>query len=318
MLLSRQGRPRPAPLLLALAAYLAGGALACLLAVEAARQLGTVVLAGLAPSPPGRAAAPAHPAGAPEPPARGPAEGGEASPAPLTHSGLALWSPFGTSSRGAWRRPSRPAEDADELPSGATYRTVCVRLCDGYYFPISFAATEDRFDHDSEVCRSRCGAQGRLFVHRNPGGAVESMQDLSGRLYSRLPTAFLYRTRYVASCTCQPHPWEAAAQDRHRVYALAAALRRGDRDAAKGLQTLQAKARLAGAPLPPAPRPAVRPGSPAPAEVAARDTGGIMRLGGEADPAAEPASRPRRSPMAPRAPRDHDWVRRAFDASGGR
>ena len=29
-------------------------------------------------------------------------------------------------------------------PSG-TYRTVCVRSCDGYYFPISYATTAERF-----------------------------------------------------------------------------------------------------------------------------------------------------------------------------
>src|SRR5690606_29512315 len=29
-----------------------------------------------------------------------------------------------------------------------TYRTVCVRLCDGFFFPISFATTPDRFGAD--------------------------------------------------------------------------------------------------------------------------------------------------------------------------
>ncbi|HEY6027233.1 MAG TPA: DUF2865 domain-containing protein, partial [Pseudolabrys sp.] len=34
---------------------------------------------------------------------------------------------------------------APQQQAGGTYRTVCVRTCDGYYFPISFATTPDRF-----------------------------------------------------------------------------------------------------------------------------------------------------------------------------
>src|ERR1700761_7708591 len=37
-------------------------------------------------------------------------------------------------------------------PSG-TYRTVCVRACDGGYFPISFATTPARFPDDEKTCK---------------------------------------------------------------------------------------------------------------------------------------------------------------------
>ena len=166
-----------------------------------------------------------------------------------------------------------------------TFRTVCVRLCDGYYFPVSFAATADRLEHDRGVCESRCGAQGRLFVHRNPGPFFEDLRDLAGRPYSQLRTANLYRTEYVPSCTCQPQPWEQASQDRHRVYALAASVKKGDKDAAKELLVLQTKvkeaAKLAGQPVllsGPAPADGLRPGHPPAgsakaAEIAAREEG---------------------------------------------
>ena len=154
---------------------------------------------------------------------------------------------FGGSSRGpSWGRPwgvrRRAARRSVRPPTGA-YRTVCVRLCDGYYFPINFAVTRDKLQRDSGVCASRCGAQGRLFVHRNPGGSVEDMEDLSGRPYRQLRTAFLYRTELVANCKCQPDPWDEAAQNRHRAYALAQEARKGSKTAAKELQTLQDKMR---------------------------------------------------------------------------
>lgn len=103
----------------------------------------------------------------------------------------------------------------------ATYRTVCVRLCDGYYFPISYATTPDHFAKDSAKCEASCGSPARLYVYENPGSESESMEDLAGRPYSELKTAFLYRTEYVPSCSCKAQPWEQEAQDRHRLYALA-------------------------------------------------------------------------------------------------
>ncbi len=100
-----------------------------------------------------------------------------------------------------------------------TYRTVCVRLCDGYFFPISFATTPDRFAADEALCRSRCASSAKLYVYPNPGGEPEQMTDTRGQPYTALKTAFLFRTNYDAGCTCKPHPWDEASQDRHRAYA---------------------------------------------------------------------------------------------------
>jgi hypothetical protein len=100
-----------------------------------------------------------------------------------------------------------------------TYRTVCVRLCDGFFFPISFATTPDRFGADENACRSRCGSPARLYVYPNPGGEPEQMADLGGQPYLALKSAFLFRTEYVEACTCKPHPWGQEALARHRLYA---------------------------------------------------------------------------------------------------
>jgi hypothetical protein len=202
-------------------------------------------------------------------------------------------------------------DDDDERPAASgTYRTLCVRLCDGYYFPVSFAVAQERLGRDRQVCESRCGGQGRLFVHRNPGGSVEDMQDLEGRPYRQLRTAFLYRTEYVASCTCQAQPWETASQDRHRTYALALAARNGSMDALKELKVLQAKVREAAA-LPGAdPAAVARAGG----ELARRDGESFMRLGGSDAPKAPSESRPERAPPAARS--DPDWMKRALSPGG--
>jgi hypothetical protein len=91
----------------------------------------------------------------------------------------------------------------DPYGYGNTYRTLCVRSCDGFYFPISFSTTTDRFQADQQACQAACpGTAVSLYVHRNPGEEVESMVSLSGTRYSNLPTAFKYRTNYDASCSC--------------------------------------------------------------------------------------------------------------------
>ncbi len=88
-----------------------------------------------------------------------------------------------------------------------TYRTLCVRACDGYYFPISFSTTADRFQSDQAACQAMCpGTQVSLYVHHNPGEEVDTMVSLSGAAYAKLPTAFKYRTSYDSSCSCGAPP----------------------------------------------------------------------------------------------------------------
>lgn len=86
----------------------------------------------------------------------------------------------------------------------ATYRTVCVRLCDGYYFPISFSTLPNHFQRDAEACQSKCAAPAQLYYHQNPGGAVDQMVAFdNSQQYTKLKTAFLYRKEFVNGCSCK-------------------------------------------------------------------------------------------------------------------
>jgi hypothetical protein len=116
------------------------------------------------------------------------------------------------------REEPRPAPPPKAAPP-ASYRTLCVRLCDGYYWPISYSISRSRAKRDAERCEQSCPGRARLFLHRNPGEDVEDMVDLQGRPYRDHPQAFLYRAEYIADCTCRGHPWEEEAMTRHRSYA---------------------------------------------------------------------------------------------------
>lgn len=101
-----------------------------------------------------------------------------------------------------------------------TFRTLCVRTCDGYYFPISYSTVRSRFATDEQICKSSCQADVKLFVHPNPGGEVEQAVTATGERYTDMPNAFRYREQYVSDCKCSPDPWTAEAREIYAQRAL--------------------------------------------------------------------------------------------------
>jgi len=88
-------------------------------------------------------------------------------------------------------------------PSG-TFRTVCVRTCDGGYFPVSFATYQARFGDDERTCKALCPAtEATLFTYRNPGEDINQAVSINGQSYTSLPNAFKYRTEFSPSCACK-------------------------------------------------------------------------------------------------------------------
>ena len=96
------------------------------------------------------------------------------------------------------------APDGDGTGLGyATYRTICVRLCDGYYFPISYATVPDAFSRDANACSSQRAAPAELYYYQNPGAEVEQATSLAGVPYTQLRSAWLYRKQLVKGCSCK-------------------------------------------------------------------------------------------------------------------
>jgi hypothetical protein len=100
--------------------------------------------------------------------------------------------------------------NATPVPGGGlgsmsgTYKTLCVRTCDGAYFPVSFATVADRFQEDEKTCKSLCPAtEAVLYAHRNPGEDMNQAVSLSGQPYSALPTAFKFRVSHDPACSCK-------------------------------------------------------------------------------------------------------------------
>lgn len=109
---------------------------------------------------------------------------------------------------------AEPAKAAGSKPkprkfrTGHSYRTMCVRLCDGYYFPISYSVPASRFPQDAKACQARCpGADTALYAHRVPGEeSADMVSATTGLPYRELENAFAHRTQSrekVQGCGCQ-------------------------------------------------------------------------------------------------------------------
>lgn len=90
-----------------------------------------------------------------------------------------------------------------------TVRTVCVRLTDGYFWPISYATLQDYVVEDAQTCQASCRTTPvELYFYDNPGQEPEQMRNQYGEPYTALPSAFKYRdeldTSPSASCKVQP------------------------------------------------------------------------------------------------------------------
>ena len=93
---------------------------------------------------------------------------------------------------------------APDVPLAGTYRTLCVRTCDGYYFPVSYSTVPAKFADDEQLCQRMCPAtEAVLYSHRNPGEDVAARGIGTGGLYTELPNAFSYRKAFNNACSCR-------------------------------------------------------------------------------------------------------------------
>jgi hypothetical protein len=77
-----------------------------------------------------------------------------------------------------------------------------VRVCDGYYFPISYATNRSQFKIDAAVCQSTYPpGEASLYVHRTTGeDATQAVSAFGGKPLASESFAFAYRSAYDKAC----------------------------------------------------------------------------------------------------------------------
>lgn len=90
---------------------------------------------------------------------------------------------------------------------GGNLQTVCVRTCDGGFFPVSTNTSPASFERDAQVCSMMCpGVETELFFH---GVGTQEMSEMvsanGGMPYREEPYAFQFRSsarKADKSCSC--------------------------------------------------------------------------------------------------------------------
>jgi hypothetical protein len=96
--------------------------------------------------------------------------------------------------------------DLGGTATNGNLRTMCVRTCDGAYFPISSHASPLNFQRDAQVCSMMCpGAETELYYHPLMSESSEMRSAVTGHAYADLPTAYKFRVEKPGSqpqCGC--------------------------------------------------------------------------------------------------------------------
>ena len=216
----------------------------------------------------------------------------QAAAAPPPRSGGLFESLFGPGSVFSGGGSSGSTE---QQVGGGGYRTVCVRSCDGYYYPISFSTTRDKFQDDERTCQRSCpAAEVTLYSHRNPGEGMNEAVSLGrGSPTPRIPSAFKYRQAFNSSCSCR-RPGESWAQTMKQLEDQT--VERGDIvvNDERARQMSQPRTDAQGRPIRPEPR------STRPDPRAAQRSGAPPPPAATAPPADAPAEEPeKRDPNRP-------------------
>ena len=110
--------------------------------------------------------------------------------------------------------------ESDGRPRGGPM-AICVRDCDGGFFPISYSARGSNLDDLAALCRALCpNAEAKLYTASQYKG-LSSALSIDGESYSEHPNAHKFEKVYDPACGCKPpgQSWAAALADAERLIA---------------------------------------------------------------------------------------------------
>lgn len=107
------------------------------------------------------------------------------------------------------RAERRPPER--RTAGGGAY-TVCVRACDGAFFPVTYSGAATRADGLENVCRALCPNADVALYSLPFGGTIDEAVSSTGEPYGSLPNAHKFEQAYDLSCSCRApgQSWAAA------------------------------------------------------------------------------------------------------------
>ncbi|WP_395697083.1 DUF2865 domain-containing protein [Methylocella sp.] len=93
-------------------------------------------------------------------------------------------------------------EEADGRPRGGS-QAVCVRTCDGGFFPLGVSARGADAGQLTSLCQSLCPNASVEVFTRNPDRTIETAVSLEGAPYSEMPNAGKFEKTFDPACSCK-------------------------------------------------------------------------------------------------------------------
>jgi Protein of unknown function (DUF2865) len=114
----------------------------------------------------------------------------------------------------------------DDMPRGGSM-AVCVKSCDGSFFPVSYSAHRGNLEELNELCRSLCPNTDVTLYTRSLYRDMKSAVSIRGEPYRDMHNAFKFEKAVDTSCACKApgQTWVQALADAERVLGRE---RRGD------------------------------------------------------------------------------------------
>ncbi len=97
---------------------------------------------------------------------------------------------------------------------------VCVRTCDGSFFPVSYSGAGSRADSLEDVCRALCPNADMALYSFPFGGTIDEAASPTGEPYANLPNAGKFEKAFDPSCACRRkgQTWAEALADAEARY----------------------------------------------------------------------------------------------------
>ncbi len=91
----------------------------------------------------------------------------------------------------------------EDMSPAAGSLAVCVRTCDGGFFPVSYSANRTRFQELGDLCQAMCPNVETQLYTMSMGREIEQSVGSDGKPYINMPNASKFRTKYDSTCTCK-------------------------------------------------------------------------------------------------------------------
>jgi hypothetical protein len=117
-------------------------------------------------------------------------------------------------------RQSAPSGEKGGVQAHSGSYAVCVRTCDGSFFPVSYSGAGSRADSLEDVCRALCPNADMALYSFPFGGTVDEAASPTGEPYANLPNAAKFEKAYDPSCSCRRkgQTWAEALADAEARY----------------------------------------------------------------------------------------------------